>query len=107
MPFVLCCAPITFERLMETVLAGLQWDISLIYLDEIIVIGKTFSDMIGNLEVVVARIQNAGLKLKATKFCLCSKEVHFWGHVISETGVDTDPSKIEVINNWPTPYKCY
>jgi hypothetical protein len=59
--------------------------------------------MIGNLEIVVARIQNAGLKLKAKKCCLCSKEVQFLGHVISETGVATDPSKIEVINNWPTP----
>jgi hypothetical protein len=59
--------------------------------------------MIGNLEIVVARIQNAGLKLKAKKCCLCSKEVQFLGHVISETGVATGPSKIEVIANWPTP----
>jgi hypothetical protein len=103
MPFGLCCAPGTFERLMETVLAGLQWHICLIYLDDIIVMGKTFSDMIGNLETVIARIQNAGLKLKAKKCCLCSKEVQFLGHVISETGVATDPSKIEVIKNWPTP----
>jgi hypothetical protein len=43
---------------------------------------------------VIARIQNAGLKLKAKKCCLCSKEVKFLGHVISETGVATDPSKI-------------
>jgi hypothetical protein len=55
MPFGLCCAPGTFERLMETVLAGLQWQICLIYLDDIIVMGKTFSDMIGNLETVIAR----------------------------------------------------
>jgi phage-related protein len=43
---------------METVLAGLQWHICLIYLDDINVMGKTFSDMIGNLETVIARIQN-------------------------------------------------
>jgi hypothetical protein len=64
---------------METVLAGLQWHICLIYLDDIIVMGKTFSDMIGNLETVIARIQNAGLNLKAKKCCLCSKEVQFHG----------------------------
>ena len=40
LPFGLCNAPATFERLMETVLAGLQWDICLIYIDDIIVYGK-------------------------------------------------------------------
>jgi hypothetical protein len=39
MPFGLKGAPATFERLMETVLAGLQWNICLIYLDDIIVLG--------------------------------------------------------------------
>jgi hypothetical protein len=37
-------APATFERLMETVLAGLQWDICLIYLDDVIVLGRSYTD---------------------------------------------------------------
>ena len=41
MPFGLCKAPATFERLMDRVMAGLQWDILLIYLDDVIVFGKT------------------------------------------------------------------
>ncbi|NYT28649.1 MAG: RNA-directed DNA polymerase [Candidatus Thiodubiliella endoseptemdiera] len=36
MPFGLKGAPATFERLLETVLAGLQWDICLIYLDDVL-----------------------------------------------------------------------
>ena len=51
MPFGLTCAPATFERLMETVLAGLQWDLCLVYLDDIIVIGKSFEDMLSNLMI--------------------------------------------------------
>ena len=46
MPFGLCNAPATFEKLMETVLAGFNWKICLIYLDDIIVIGKTFENMV-------------------------------------------------------------
>ena len=42
MPFGLCNAPATFERLLETVLSGLQWHVCLIYLDDIIVYGSTF-----------------------------------------------------------------
>ena len=34
MPFGLCNAPATFQRLMDTVLAGLQWERCLVYLEE-------------------------------------------------------------------------
>jgi hypothetical protein len=37
---------------METVLAGLQWDICLIYLDDVIVLGRSFEDMVANLRKV-------------------------------------------------------
>jgi hypothetical protein len=54
MPFGLCNAPVTFERLVETVLTGLQWDIHvcLIHLDDVIVFGKSFEDMLKNLSPV-------------------------------------------------------
>ena len=60
MPFGLCNAPTTFEMLMEIVLSGLQWDICLIYLD-IIIIAKSFSEMLQNLETVFQRLLLAGL----------------------------------------------
>ena len=52
MPFGLSNAPATFEKLMKTVLAGLQWDICLIYLVDVIVFGKSFEDMLKNLYAV-------------------------------------------------------
>lgn len=103
MPFGLCNAPATFERLMETVLAGLHWQICLIYLDDVIVIGKDFGDMIKNLSLIFERLQEAGLKLKPRKCKLFAKEVEFLGHVISEAGIKTDPSKTSRIEMWRTP----
>lgn len=61
MPFGLCCARVTFERLMKTVLAGLQWDKYLVYLDDIIVVRKSFEDMLENPEEVFKRLRQAGL----------------------------------------------
>ncbi|CAG2213150.1 unnamed protein product [Mytilus edulis] len=72
MPFGLCCAAQTFERLMETILAGLQWETCLVYIDDIIVFGKTLDGMLDNLRDVFARLKSAGLKLKAKKCTLCT-----------------------------------
>jgi len=93
MPFGLKGAPATFERLMETVLAGLQWDICLIYLDDVIVLGRSFEDMVTNLRKVYDRLLAAGLKLKAKKCHLFCKKVVYLGHVISEAGIANDPEK--------------
>jgi hypothetical protein len=57
MPFGLKGAPATFERLMETVLAGLQWDICPIYLYDVIVLGRSFEDMVINLRKVYDRLE--------------------------------------------------
>ena len=103
MPFGLCNAPATFERLMETVLAGLHWQICLIYLDDVIVVGKDFEDMIKNLSLVFDRLQEASLKLKPRKCKLFATEVEFLGHIISDAGVSTDPNKTKCIEMWPTP----
>ena len=103
LPFGLCNAPATFERLVEIVLAGLHWETCLVYLDDIIVCGKTFEDMVKNLGEVFERLQEAGLKLKARKCQLFAKKVEFLGHIISEEGISTDPGKTECIKNWPVP----
>ena len=88
---------------METVLAGLHWQICLIYLDDVIVTGKTFENMLENLSKVLDRFEESGLKLKARKCHLFRTEVEFLGHVISAEGIRTDPKKTESIRNWPTP----
>ena len=104
MPFGLCNAPATFERLMELVLSGLYWQICIIYLDDIIIFGKTFAEMIQNLDMVFARLTEAGLKLQSKKCQLFKKEVEFLGHIINEQGVHTAPKKIECVKNWPLPH---
>ena len=50
MPFGLCNAPATFERLMDQVLGGLKWENCLVYLDDVIIHGRTFDEHIHRLE---------------------------------------------------------
>ena len=103
MPFGLTNAPSTLERLMETVLAGLQYNICLVYLDDIIVYGADFDEEISRLKQVFSTLIKAGLKLKPKKCVLFQQKVAYLGYIVSHTEVAPDPSKIEAVENWPTP----
>ena len=103
MPFGLCNAPATFQRLMDLVLAGLQWSSCLVYLDDVIVTGKTFSEHLLRLKEVFDRLREAKLKLKPSKCAFCKSKVTFLGHIVSTEGVITDPGKVDKVKHWPQP----
>ncbi|XP_033761528.1 uncharacterized protein LOC117343293 [Pecten maximus] len=68
LPFGLCNAPATFERLTETVLSKLQWEVCLIYLDDIIVHGRTFDECLKNLDSVFGRaVSGSGSEAETPK----------------------------------------
>ena len=103
MPFGLCNAPSTFVSLMQKVLRGLSWKICLTYLDDIIVMSKSFDEHLENLSKVISCLQKADLKLHPKKCDLFKEKVSFLGHVVSSEGVATDPEKLESVKNWPVP----
>ena len=89
--------PTVFNRLMESVLHGLQWEECLLYLDDIIVPASTVQESIERLEHVFQRLLDAGLKLKPSKCIFFQKKVKFLGHIASENGIQTDPEKTEAV----------
>ena len=103
MPFGLANAPATFERLMETVLCGLQWEECLVYIDDIIIPGVSVGQCLERIDHVFERLAAANLKLKPSNYDFFKRSVQFLGHIVSEEGVHTDPGKIEAVKNWPEP----
>jgi hypothetical protein len=103
MPFGLCNTPATFERLMESVLRGLTYDACLVYLDDVIVVGRTFQEQLDNLRKVFQRHREAHLKLNSEKCQLFRKEARYLGHIVSPEGVTTDPEKLKAVKCWPPP----
>lgn len=103
MPFGLCNAPSTFQRAMEKCLGELNHTCCVVYLDDIIVFGKTVEEHVSRLEAVIQRLAEHGFKLKASKCKLLQTRVKYLGHILSAEGIETDPDKIESIQNWPTP----
>ena len=103
MPFGLCNAPSTFERLMDRVLQGLRRQICLVYLDDIIVYSTSSEEHVQRLELILGRIAAAGLKLQPKKCELFQDEVAYLGHIVSADGIKTDPIKIQRVKEWPAP----
>ena len=103
MPFGLCSAPATFQRLMERCMGKLNLRDCLIYLDDIIIFSSTFEEHVQRLQAVFERLHENNLKLKPSKCKLFRSKVSYLGHVVSGEGIHTDPSKIEAIKNWPVP----
>jgi len=88
---------------MDLVLAGLTWNICLVYLDNVIVMSATFDEHLTRLTTVFDRLRAANLKLKPSKCKLFQREVIFLGHLVSADGIAPDPSKIQAVQNWPRP----
>lgn len=72
------------------------------YLDDIIVFGRTFQEHLQRLNEVLLKLRQANLKVKPSKCNLFSSQVQYLGHVISSEGVMADPSKVEAVRAWPT-----
>ena len=103
MPFGLCNAPATFQRLMQSVLAGLEGRICFVYIDDILVCSRTFEEHLSHLKQVFDRLRQAHLKLKPKKCVFLKPRVHYLGHVISRDGISPDPAKTDKIRRYPEP----
>ncbi len=73
----------------------------LIYIDDILVTGKTTADHLPNLELVLARLEEAGVKLKRSKYSFLLSSVEFLGHQISAKGIQLTLEKVEAIHKAP------
>jgi hypothetical protein len=103
MPFGLTNAPATFQRLMDLVLAGLNWVECMVYLDDIIIFSRTWEEHLQRVDHVMERLRKFKLKAKLQKCQFGARSINYLGHVISADGIAPDPSKIRTIQTLPNP----
>src|SRR6218665_1891596 len=106
LPFGLCNSPASFRRMMNLAMTGLNYDVCLIYLDDIIVFAPDLETHLLRLGMVPQRVEEMGLKLKPSKCQLLRQKNLFLGHIVSKDGVATDPVKVKAVQEWPTPRTC-
>ena len=103
LPMGLASAPGAFKNLMELIFAGLSYEVSLVYLDDVIVFGRNFEEHLKRLELVFQRLSEKRLKIKGSKCNFLQKRVRLFGHIISESGVEVDPEKVRAIEKMKEP----
>ena len=101
--FGLSNAPAGFQRLMDLVMVGLTWEICLVFLDDIIVMSKTFEQHLERLNLVLDRLRKANLKVKPSKCHFFQERVKFLGSLVSRSGFEPDPEKLSAVAEWPVP----
>ena len=99
--FGISSAPGIFQRCMEKLFSNM--DNVLCYLDDILVIGKDLEEHNRILEVVLYRLQEAGLKLRLDKCSLAVHEVSYLGYRIDSKGLHPTEEKVKAIKDAPPP----
>ena len=103
MPFGLCNAPPTFQRLMQNCLGELNLTYCLIYLDDVIVFSHTEEEHLERMRVIFDRLREHGLKLKPSKCEVFKMEINYLAHHVSKKGVLPSKKNLESITQCPPP----
>ena len=83
---------------MELTLSELSYENALVYLDDNIILSRTFKENLKRLEFSLCRLKEAGLKF-------FQKKIHFLGNIESNNGVEFDPEKINAVKDMKDPHK--
>ena len=97
MPFRLCNAPPTFQRLMQNCLGELSLTYCLIYLDIVIVFSETPEEHLQRMCVVFDHLRELSLKLKQFKCDVFKSEINYLAHHVSQKGVHPLKKNLESI----------
>ena len=90
-------------RAMHLILKGLCWSDCLVYLDDIIIFGRTLGEHRERLSLVLSRLAEVSLKINPKKRKLLSEQMVVLGHMVTRDGISTDPEKVRIIKKWPIP----
>ena len=101
MPFGLCNAPPTFQRLMQNCLGELNFTYCFNYLDDVIVFSDMPDEHLWRMRDVFNCLREHGLKLKPSKCEVFKSENNYLAHHVSQKGVLPSKKNLELITQCP------
>ena len=101
LPFGVASAPAIFQRTIESILRGIPH--VCVYIDDILVTGKSQEEHLQTVDEVLSRLEAAGLRLKRDKCTFMLPSVEYLGHTISAEGLQPTTEKVRAIVEAPAP----
>lgn len=103
MPFGLCNSPATQCRLMYKVLGHDLEPYCMIYMDDILIATRTIEHMVELIRKVAIRLRESGLSINIQKSRFLAKKVKYLGYVLDDQGMSADPSRLQIMKDYPKP----
>ena len=106
MPFGLCNATATFQRLMAQALTSVTkkyGNLIMCYVDDVVIATPTLEDHMERLEEVFSCMKQAGLKCKPSKCEILRDSIKYLGRLVDKHGVRPDPEAVEAVLTWKAP----
>ena len=103
MPFGLCNATATFQRLMAQALTSVMnkyGNLMICHVDDVVIATPTLEDHIDRLNEVFACMKRAGLKCKTSKCDNLKDSIKYLGRMVDNHGIRPDPDAVEAVPTW-------
>ena len=105
-PFGIKNATSYFQREMTKAFKDLLYTACVIYVDDIVILGKNDVDYVENVRNVFQRCRDYRLRLKATKLVLGMDNIESLGMIITHNGKSINPARVAAIRSLPKPMTC-
>ena len=102
MPFGLQGAPATFQRMMDSLLRGLETHTAA-YLDDVVIYSRTWGEHLQHIQTVLARLREANLTIKLKKCQFGMRSCTYLGHVVGNGQEKPELAKLVAVREFPQP----
>jgi hypothetical protein len=103
MPFGLCNAPTTFQRMMNDILHDLLLKFVIVYLDDVSIYSRSLEEHMEHLRLVLQRFKEEGLKLRLKKCFFGLHEMGCLGYTVTAGKISVSTKNVEAVVDWPVP----
>lgn len=100
LPLEISSAPVIFQRIMEN---RMKYLLVVVFLDDLLITGRSEEDHLFNPERVLQRLQENGLWVKCSKCEFVKTQLEYLGHILDECGIYPAEDKVRAVQEAPAP----